>query len=158
MPELHLTVAAVVERQGRYLVVEESVDGRRVINQPAGHVEPGETLHDAVVRETLEETAWHFEPAAVTGVYLWRHPGTSERFLRVAFCGDLGEHDSARPLDAEILQAVWLSRAELEQRDDILRSPMVLRAIADYEADVRLPIDSLPSVEWDALARHATRL
>jgi ADP-ribose pyrophosphatase YjhB (NUDIX family) len=158
MQELHLTVAAVVEQQGRYLVVEESVDGRRVLNQPAGHVEPGETLHDAVVRETLEETAWHFTPTAITGVYLWQNPQTSASFLRVAFCGRCSDHEPGRPLDGEILRTVWLSRAELEQRHDRLRSPMVLRAIADYEGDVRLPVDSLRALGPEDLAARATVL
>ena len=92
-----VTVAAVAERDGRFLFVEERAGGRIVLNQPAGHLEDGESLLDAVVRETLEETAWAFRPQAIVGVYLWRARAPQGRtFLRVAFCGDLRRHDPTR--------------------------------------------------------------
>ncbi len=107
-----VTVAAIAERDGRFLFVEERASGRVVINQPAGHLEDGETFLEAVVRETLEETAWAFEPRAVVGVYVWRPAHMNRTFLRVAFSGELAGHDSARPLDHGILRTRWLSREE----------------------------------------------
>ena len=94
-----VTVAAVVEREGQFLLIEERVSGRIVINQPAGHLENGETLIAAVARETLEETGWTFEPEAIVGVYLWRPPQTQRTFLRIAFCGPAIAHDATRALD-----------------------------------------------------------
>lgn len=150
-----LTVAAVVERAGRFLVVEELVHGLQVINQPAGHVKPGESLLQAVVRETLEETGWVFEPVAVTGLYLWRRPGTDRCFLRVAFCGHGLTHDPGRRLDDGIVQALWLSRDELLRRSQALRSPMVIRAIDDYLRGSRMAIASLQNLPLAALANRA---
>jgi 8-oxo-dGTP pyrophosphatase MutT (NUDIX family) len=142
-----VTVAAVVEREGRFLVVEERVDARLVFNQPAGHLEHGESLLQAVVRETLEETGWHFVPEAVVGVYLWHQaPGADGRarsFLRVAFRGDVGHHDANRPLDTGIERAVWLTRQQLAAQELHLRSPLVLRCIDDYVAGRRYPLDVL---------------
>ena len=105
-----LTVAAVVERNGRFMVVEERVAGRLVINQPAGHVEPGESLVQAVIREALEETGWTFVPDATIGVYLWGPKNSSTRFLRVAFTGRCIHHDPDRPLDDGIERVLWLRR------------------------------------------------
>lgn len=136
----HVTVSAVAEREGRFLVVEESVRGRLVINNPAGHLEDGETLIEAVRRETLEETAWAFEPEAITGVYLWRHPRRDKTFLRVNFCGHCHSEDSQRELDDGIHRALWLSREELQARGEQLRSPLVLRCIDDYLAGQRHPL------------------
>ena len=106
-----LTVAAVVERNGRFMLVEERVSGRLVLNQPAGHVEPGETLAEAVVREALEETAWAFVPEAIVGVYLWGREGGQNPFLRVAFSGRCVAHDSQRKLDDGIERVLWLQPA-----------------------------------------------
>jgi len=155
MSRLHLTVAAVIERHGRFLVVEELAGGRQVINQPAGHVEPGETLRDAVVRETQEESAWAFEPAAISGVYLWECPQKGERFLRVVFCGSCSDHDPEQALDDGILRALWLSREELEARAGQLRSPMVLRAIEDYRNGSRYPVNMFQQIDTEALAANA---
>lgn len=155
MNSLHLTVAAVVERHGRYLVVEELAGGQHVINQPAGHVEPGEALRAAVVRETQEETGWHFEPSAISGIYLWQHPENGERFLRVVFCGQCSNHQPGQPLDEGILRTLWLSRQELAERGPQLRSPMVLRAIDDYKAGQRFPVNMFQQIEIEDLAEHA---
>ncbi len=155
MPELHLTVAAIVEQHGRFLVVEESVQGKRVINQPAGHVEAGESLRDAVIRETLEETAWQFSPAAISGIYLWEQPASAERFLRVVFCGTCSQHNPSQPLDDGILRTLWLSQAELQRRRDRLRSPMVLRAIDDFKAKVRFPVNMFQQLDMEELAARA---
>src|SRR5262245_62544111 len=111
-----LTVAAVVERQGRFLMVEERVARRLVFNQLAGHVEEGEDLLDAVVRETLEETAWEFQPQAIVGIYLWKNPGNGRSFLRVAYSGIARQHDSERRLEPAILRAHWLTRDQLLDR------------------------------------------
>lgn len=144
---IDVTVAAVVERSGRFLIVEELVGGERVLNQPAGHLEPGESLVEAVIRETLEETACALEPEAVTGIYLWQTPDGQRSFLRVAFAGQCRGHDPTRALDHGILRADWLTREELAQRASQLRSPMVLRCIDDYLAGVRYPLDCLTQMD-----------
>jgi 8-oxo-dGTP pyrophosphatase MutT (NUDIX family) len=135
-----VTVAAIAERDGRFLVVEERASGRVVINQPAGHLEEGETFLEAVVRETLEETAWAFEPRAVVGVYVWRPAHMHRTFLRIAFSGELAAHDSARPLDHGIIRTRWLSHAELAEPRARLRSPLVLQCVDDYLAGARYPL------------------
>lgn len=153
-----LTVAAIVERDGRFLCVEERVQGRLVINQPAGHVEDGEGLVPAVIRETLEETAWIFEPVAVVGVYLWQRPEGGNPFLRVAFTGRVRNHDAQRALDEGIVRALWLNRRELEARGAQLRSPMVLRGIDDYLRGTRYPVDLIQDFGIEQLARRAAVL
>lgn len=138
----HVTVAALIEdNEGRFLMVEEQVGGRTVLNQPAGHLEPGESLLDAVRRETLEETAWTFEPQSLIGVYRWENPANGETFLRAAFSGRATAHHGERSLDADILRTLWLTPAEIEARAPALRSPMVWRCIADYAAGRGHPLD-----------------
>jgi len=152
---LDVTVAAVAERDRRFLVVQERAARRIVLNQPAGHLEDGESLIEAVVRETLEETGRRFEPAAVTGIYLWRAPGR-RTVLRVAFAGRVGERDESRALDRAILCTAWLGRDELAAREGELRSPLVLRCIDDYLRGVRHPLDLLNHLPLpDAPARAA---
>ncbi len=139
-----VTVAAVVERQGRFLLVEERVATQWVFNQPAGHVEAGESLSEAVIRETLEETAWGFIPRHFLGVYLWKPPQPGPRsFLRLAFIGEATDRDPHRPLDRGIRRALWLSRDELFQHRDRLRSPMVLSCVDDYLAGRRYPLEMI---------------
>lgn len=142
---IHVTVAAVVERDGRFLLVQESVAGQSVINQPAGHLEQHETLLEAVRRETLEETAWHFEPTALVGIYRWVHP-KGNTYLRFCFTGNLLEEEKGRDLDQGIEQAIWLNYEELQQRAQALRSPMVMQCIADYRAGVRLDLATIKDV------------
>jgi len=150
-----VTVAALVEDGGRFLVVEERIKGRIVLNQPAGHVELGESLLDAVGRETLEETAWHFTPHALLGIYLW-HPRSSARAtLRFAFAGAVHDHEPTRPLDRGILRTHWLRRAELGERMARLRTPLVLRCIDDYLAGKRYPLEVVAAVAPHALASAA---
>jgi 8-oxo-dGTP pyrophosphatase MutT (NUDIX family) len=139
----HVTVAAIVERDGRFLMVEERVNGRIVLNQPAGHLDENEGLIDAVIRETREETAWEFSPDAISGVYLWKSPRKGTTYLRWAFVGDVDNHDAGLPLDHGILRAVWMSREELTATPDRLRSTMVLRCIDDYLAGQRFPLSLL---------------
>jgi len=151
-----LTVAAVVEREGRFMFVEERIRGRLLINQPAGHVEPGETLLQAVSRETLEETAWTFVPESMVGIYLWvRTPG-QRTFLRVTYSGHCEAHDERRVLDTGIERVLWLSRGELIARTSQLRSPMVLRAVDDYLAGLRYPTDLISDFATGQLPLRAS--
>jgi 8-oxo-dGTP pyrophosphatase MutT (NUDIX family) len=136
----HVTVAAIAHYHNRFLMVQERVSGQLVFNQPAGHLEDGESFIDAVVRETLEETAWHYVPEIITGIYRWREPLLQRTYLRVCFAGSLLDNEPDAGLDEGIEQAVWLSRTALAQRPDQLRSPMVLRCIDDYLAGARYPI------------------
>ena len=138
-----VTVAAVIERAGRFLLIEEHIGDRLVINQPAGHLEHNETFVAAVIRETLEETAWTFVPEAVSGIYLWQHPERNLSFLRVAFVGSVTEHHAHRRLDRGIRRTLWLHRDEVAQRAEQLRSPMVLQCIDDHLAGQRYPLSLL---------------
>lgn len=141
-----VTVAAVIEREGRFLIVRERIRGRMVFNQPAGHLEEGESLLGAVVRETLEETAWVFTPEAMIGLYQWRS-SRGHSTLRVAFCGSVRDFDTTRPLDPPIVGTHWLTRTELEGRGNALRTPLVLRCIDDYLRGTRLPLEALTSLQ-----------
>lgn len=143
----HVTVAAVAEMQGRFLLVQECAAGKRVLNQPAGHLEDGESLLAAVRREVLEETAWQFEPQALVGIYRWRHPETGVTFVRFTFAGTLLGHDSGRSLDPDIEEVVWLSEAELRQQQDSVRSPLVLSCVDDYLAGKSWPLEILADLE-----------
>jgi 8-oxo-dGTP pyrophosphatase MutT (NUDIX family) len=136
-----LTVASVIERNGRYLLVEEHIGRGLVFNQPAGHVERGERFVAAAIRETLEETAWTFQPQALVGIYFWEQPEKHRSFLRVTFCGQALSHDPTRRLDRGIERALWLTRDEIVSLAPRLRSPMVLRCIDDYLAGRRYPIE-----------------
>jgi len=140
-----VTVAAVIERDGRFLMVEELDDERAVFNQPAGHWEDGETLAEAVVREVREETAWAFAPRELLGLYRWR-TGDGVTYLRVTFCGELGEHDGAQPLDTGILATHWLSRPELEAHRARLRTPLVMHCIDDYLRGTRYSLALLKEI------------
>lgn len=140
-----VTVAAVIEQQGRFLMVEEQGEHGTVFNQPAGHLEEGESLHQAVVRETLEETAGRFVPTAVVGIYRWKRPDTAITFLRTCFCG-ICEDFEDRTLDAEILQAVWMSHQDIVNIAHRMRSPMVLRCIQDYLDGKRYPLSLLSEI------------
>ncbi|PTB20901.1 NUDIX hydrolase [Trinickia symbiotica] len=139
----HVTVAAVVERDGRFLVVEEeTADGLR-INQPAGHLEAGETLVEAVMRETLEETAHAFAPEALVGAYMTyiEKPGGGATYLRFTFCGPSAAESEARTLDEGIVRTLWLTADELRACRSRHRTPLVLRSLEDYLAGRRFPLD-----------------
>jgi len=138
-----LTVAAIIPDQGRYLFVEERIKRRLVLNQPAGHVEDGETLVSAIVREVAEETAREFVPEYLLGIYLWRDPRSLRTTLRFAFVGTAGKRDATRALDACIVATHWLGRDELIAREARLRSPLVLQCIDDHCSGKRLPIDAV---------------
>jgi len=147
-----ITVAAVTETDGRFLLVEERINRRLVYNQPAGHVERGETLLAAVVREVREETAWRFEPRGLLGVYLWRNPASGRSTMRFAFTGAVTDHDAGQPLDHGIVQTHWFSRTELLQRQPRLRSPLVLRCVEDYLGGRRLPLDPVARLDLHSAA------
>ncbi len=139
----HVTVAAIVQHKDGFLMVEEEVDGGIALNQPAGHLEENETLVQAVVRETLEETAWHFQPEALLGVYRWLSPRNQVTYLRFAFTGTLLRHEPERPLDHGILRAVWMTPEAIRQLAASHRSPQVLRCVDDYLSGVRYPLSCL---------------
>lgn len=133
-----LTVSAVIEKDGHYLLVEERAMGRVVLNQPGGHLESGESPEQAVIRETLEETACTVECGELIGVYLWIHPQTRQQFLKIVFVAEHVSCDESRALDPNILWRRWLSRSDLESREASLRTPIVLRCLQDFEAGQRL--------------------
>jgi len=140
-----VTVAVVVEREGQLLLVEEQINGERVLNQPAGHLEPDESLLQAAVRETLEETGWTVELTALIGAYQWQVPQapesrTGRHYLRIAFAASPIAHDPARPLDTGIVQALWLSPPALLAEQHRHRSPLVWRIVADYLGGQRAPL------------------
>jgi len=146
-----VTVATVVVRDGRFLLVEEDVRGALVLNQPAGHLEPDESLIEAARRETLEETGWEVEPTAFVGAYQWQAPiaddGSGGRhYLRMVFAADLGRHHPQRPLDEGIQRALWLTPDELLAEQSRHRSPLVWRAVADFLAGRRFPLHVLNQV------------
>jgi 8-oxo-dGTP pyrophosphatase MutT (NUDIX family) len=138
--EAHVTVAAVVVRDGRFLLVEESVGGRTVLNQPAGHWEAGETLLEAVAREALEETGWEVEPTALLGVYEYEPPELGYGFLRFAYLARAVRHHADRKLDPGIARAVWLTPDELRGEHERHRSPMVQRCVDDALAGQSHPL------------------
>jgi len=145
-----LTVAAIVVRDDRFLIVEERIAERAVFNQPAGHVEDGESILDAVIRETLEETAWSFEPRHLVGTYLWRSPRNGRTTLRFAIAGDALRHDPQRRLDRGILGTHWRSREELAAEPARLRSPLVLRCIDDFLSGQCYDLAALTRIADDA--------
>jgi 8-oxo-dGTP pyrophosphatase MutT (NUDIX family) len=150
-----VTVAAVAERDGQFLLVEERASGRIVLNQPAGHLELGETFIDAVARETLEETGWTFRPQSVIGVYVWQPEHLSRTFLRVAFSGVLESHDPDRPLDQGIVRTRWCGRDQLIAQQAKLRSPLVLSCVDDYLAGARYPLELISHLMRSASATRA---
>ena len=137
----NVTVAAVIERGGKFLLVEEETDSGIRYNQPAGHLECGESLIDAVIREAQEETAYDFVPQSVVGVYNWRNEAKDITYLRFAFAGEVTGYDAERALDAGIIAAHWLSLDKIRALEDKHRSPLILRCIEDWCAGKRFPLD-----------------
>ena len=149
-----VTVAAVIERDGRFLLVEEESPEGLKLNNPAGHLDPGESPAEGCARETLEETAHHFRPTALLGMYLSRAvsaaSGEDTTYLRIAFCGELGAQEPGRALDEGIVRTLWLTLDELRASAARHRSPLVLRCVEDYLAGVRHPLEAVythPSVQ-----------
>ena len=139
---ISVTVAAVAQRDGRFLVVEEQADGGLRLNQPAGHLEPGETLLAAAAREALEETAYRFTPESLLGVYRWRNP-QGITYVRFAFVGQADGPEPGRALDQGIVRALWLTPAELQAERARHRSPLVYRCVEDCLAGRRFPLELL---------------
>jgi len=138
-----VTVAAIIERAGRFLLIEEETSDGVRLNQPAGHLDPHESLEQAVVREVMEETAHEFTPQALVGMYMSRYSsprrGTDVTYLRFTFCGEAGaEHDIA--LDDGIIRTLWMTRDEMAACQERHRSPLVLRCVDDYLAGKRAPL------------------
>ncbi|MDQ1815813.1 NUDIX hydrolase [Massilia sp. CCM 9210] len=141
-----VTVAAIIERDGQFLLIEEETSEGIRLNQPAGHLDPLETLAQAVVREVLEETAYDFTPQALVGVYMSRYTsrrrGTDVTYLRFTFCGEAGaEHD--QPLDDGIIRSLWMTRDEMAACQERHRSPLMLQCVDDYLAGRRMPLEML---------------
>ncbi len=145
----NVTVAALIERGGRYLMVEEETDDGIRFNQPAGHLDEGESLLAACAREALEETAWQFTPTALVGIYQWTRPHGDITYLRFAFSGELGAHDPQRTLDTGILRAVWMTPAEIEASRSRHRSPLIWQCVQDHAAGRRFPLDLIKHYAHD---------
>ena len=139
----NVTVAAVVERDGKFLLVEENTSKGLRYNQPAGHLEADESLVAAVVRETLEESAFHFIPQHLLGIYRWHNTESGITYLRFAFTGTVTGHEAARLLDKCILQVVWLTPDEIRASQTRHRSPLILHCVEDYLAEKRYPLELL---------------
>ncbi len=137
----NVTVAAVIERDGRFLVVEEETAEGLRLNQPAGHLEDGESLVAAAAREAFEETAHRFVPESLVGIYQWPRPQGDITYLRFAFAGRAGEQVPGASLDTGIVRALWLTRAELEASRERHRSPLVLRCVDDWIVGRRYPLE-----------------
>jgi len=160
----NVTVAAIIERDGRFMLVEEHTSEGLRLNNPAGHLDPDESLVQACVRETLEETAFAFEPKALVGVYL-TSPELSDAagnpaaqrltYLRFAFCGDLGAFDAGRRLDKGIVRTLWMDVGEIRACRERHRSPVLLRCVEDYLAGARFPL-ALLAADPEGFAHRAT--
>lgn len=143
----HKTVATVVEKEGRFLMVEELVNSELVYNQPAGHLEAGESLPEAALRETLEETAWEVELTGFLGLYQQTSARESVCYIRSCFIARPLRHHEFRSLDDGIVRALWLSREELEARRTQMRSPVVLQVIDDYLRGIRYPLEIISTLD-----------
>jgi 8-oxo-dGTP pyrophosphatase MutT (NUDIX family) len=146
IPRPAVTVATIVERDGRFLFVEEMTRSGLRLNQPAGHLEAAEALADAAARETLEETRYRVRPSAVVGIYRWQAADTGATFVRFAFAADVVGHEPDRALDEGIVRALWLTYDELVAKRALHRSPLVLRCVDDWRAGRRLPLATVTEV------------
>ncbi|QBB70522.1 NUDIX hydrolase [Pseudolysobacter antarcticus] len=151
-----VTVAAIVPRGETFLLVEEIIRGKLMLNQPAGHLEANESLPTASVRETLEETGWEIQLDALVGIYQWTAPDSELGFLRFTFAAHALRHHAERALDAGIVRTLWLTRDEIAAESARLRSPMVLRSIDDYLAGKRFPLDAVHAMLPAPLPRDAS--
>lgn len=139
----HVTVGTVVPRDGRFLLIEEFVRGRLVLNQPAGHLDPDETLQDAAIRETLEESGWDVSLTGLLGVQQWTSAYSGDQFIRFTFAATPLHHHADRRLDDGIVRALWMTRDEIAAAGDRLRSPMVLASVDDFLGGERLPLGAI---------------
>lgn len=138
-----MTVAAVVEKDGQYLLVEEQTSSGLLFNQPAGHLEPGESIIHGAIRETLEETGYTFVPRSVLGIYHWHSQADDTTFIRFAFSGSVSNHDPGRTLDTGIVRADWFDLDEIRKMTYCHRSPLVMKCIEDHLAGKSCPLDIL---------------
>ena len=145
----HVTVACVVADGERYLMVEEEVNGRLVYNQPAGHLDDGESLAAAALRETLEETGWTVELQHLIGVHQWRSTEHGDGVVRFSFAARALGHDPNRALDTDIRRALWLTRTEIAALGEHLRSPMILQSIDLWLGGQRLPLEVMSHLPGD---------
>ena len=134
------TVAAIIEQNGKFLLVEEKTDRGNRYNQPAGHLEDNETLIQAIIRETMEEAAYEFTPEFLLGIYQWKHTHNGTTYLRFAFIGKVGVHYPMQALDDGIIQTVWMSVDEMRDKASLMRSPQVLMCVEDFLAGKRYPL------------------
>lgn len=139
----HATVAAIVEDQGKFLLVEEETDRGNRYNQPAGHLEDNESLLAAVIRETMEETAYTFHPEALLGIYHWKHEHNDSTYLRFAYIGHVSHHQPHQALDAGIVRSVWMTVEEMREQFMLMRSPQVLKCVEDYLTGKRYPLEAI---------------
>lgn len=139
----HVTVAAVIEQAGKFLLVEENTSDGVLFNQPAGHLDAGESIIAAVIRETLEETAYHFVPESLIGIYQWHQPVHDRTYLRFAFAGRVTGHEPERALDTGIIRTVWQRPEEIHASKQRHRSPLVSDCVDDYLGGVRYPLTLL---------------
>ena len=137
------TVAAIVEQNGQFLLVEENTSRGKRFNQPAGHLEDNETITQAVIRETLEETAYDFTPEALLGIYHWKHDHNDTTYLRFAFIGTVTNHHPEQALDDGIIRAVWMNIDEIREKNALMRSDQVLTCFEDYLAGKHYPLATI---------------
>ena len=141
-----VSVATIVERDGRFLLVEERTRGGLRLNQPAGHLEAGETLEAGAIRETLEESAWRVEVTGLVGIYLWQPPDSRRAYLRFSFAATARVQEPARALDVGIVRALWMTAAEMRACLARHRTPLVMRCVDDYLAGRRMPLDCIATL------------
>lgn len=137
------TVAAIVEENGKFLLVEEETSRGNRFNQPAGHLEDNETILSAVIRETLEETAYDFQPEALLGIYHWKHTHNDTTYLRFAFIGQVQNHRPDQTLDDGIIRTVWMSIEEMREKAALMRSEQVLTCAEDYLSGKHYPLETI---------------
>ncbi|PHS71718.1 MAG: NUDIX hydrolase [Cycloclasticus sp.] len=141
----NVIVASLVELDGKFLMVEEESPTGAVLNQPAGHLEVNESLEDAVVRETLEETGYAFTATAIVGSYLWHNDANETTYFRTTFLGTVGAANEAAILDNGIIRALWMTYDEISASKDRLRTPVILESLNDYLAGKRYSLDMIKS-------------
>jgi 8-oxo-dGTP pyrophosphatase MutT (NUDIX family) len=140
------TVAAIIEQNGKFLLVEEETDRGNRYNQPAGHLEDGETLLEAVIRETMEESAYEFTPEKLLGIYHWKHTHNKTTYLRFAFIGKVGKHYPMQPLDTGIIKTLWMGIDQIRENAHLMRSDQVLSCIEDYIAGKSYPLEVITNL------------
>ncbi len=149
----NVTVAAIIEQNSKFLLVEEETERGLRFNQPAGHLEDGETIIQAVMREVLEESAYDFIPESLLGIYHWKHQHNDTTYLRFAFIGKVGTHYPQQDLDDGIVRTVWMTVDEIREKQAVTRSPQVLMCVEDYLAGKRFPLETLTHLDTNGIKR-----